>query len=142
MDKPEDRLNPCYTDAMTMSILSLHYDYHERAVALQGADGDGFADESRRGLGHGVLAGEAGFCWEPDRKMGWVHEVHVLSEVAPVRSRAARAAHREQARSYICCGPVNPEAEVRATLVPTWILRGTNKAVARVGAGNTGPKQM
>jgi hypothetical protein len=74
--------------------------------------------------------------------MGWVHEVHVLSEVAPVRSSAARAAHREQARSYICCGPVIPEAEVRATLVPTWILRGTNKAVARVGAGNTGPKQM
>ena len=100
MDKPEDRLNPCYTDAMTMSILSLHYDYHERAVALQGADGEGFADESRRGLGHGVLAGEAGFCWEPDRKMGWVHEVHVLSEVAPVSSSAARAAHREQARSY------------------------------------------
>lgn len=101
MDKPEDRLNPCYTDAMTMSILSLHYDYHERAVALQGADGEGFADESRRGLGHGVLAGEAGFCWEPDRKMGWVHEVHVLSEVAPVSSSAARAALDRPGTQYL-----------------------------------------
>lgn len=45
MDKPEDRLNPCYTDAMTMSILSLHYDYHLGAVALQGAYGESFADE-------------------------------------------------------------------------------------------------
>ena len=59
MDKPEDRLNPCYTDAMTMSILSLHYDYHERAVALQRAYGEGFADEGRWGLGHHELESKA-----------------------------------------------------------------------------------
>lgn len=52
MDKPEDRLNPCYTDAMTMSILSLHYDYHLGAVALQGAYRKGFADQRGGGNVH------------------------------------------------------------------------------------------
>jgi len=36
--------------------------------------------------------------------------------MAPVRSSAARAAHREQARSYICFGPVIPGRDVRAPL--------------------------
>ncbi|MEG8203459.1 hypothetical protein, partial [Pseudomonas sp. SF2] len=57
-------------------------------------------------------------------------------------SSAARAAHREQARSYICFGPIDPEAEARGLLAFTSISRGTSKAIARVGAGVTGPKQM
>jgi len=32
--------------------------------------------------------------------------VHALVFVVPVRPSAARAAHREQARSYICFGPI------------------------------------
>jgi hypothetical protein len=69
---------------------------------------------------------------------------HVIAAAfsPPVGSSAARAAHREQARSYICFGPVIPEAEARGPLASSSISGGANKAVARVGTGNTGPKQM
>lgn len=45
---------------LAMSMKLLHLDYHLGAIALQGAYGEGFADERRRGLGHGVLDGKAG----------------------------------------------------------------------------------
>ncbi len=47
------------------------------------------------------------------------------------RSSAARAAHREQARSYICFGPIIPGADARVPLALTSISWGTNRAVAR-----------
>ncbi len=49
------------------------------------------------------------------------------------RSSAARAAHREQARSYICFGPVIPGADAHVPLALTSISRGTNRAVACAG---------
>ncbi|HDS0962062.1 hypothetical protein ACF8Q9_13970 [Pseudomonas sp. TYF_15] len=58
------------------------------------------------------------------------------------RSSAARAAHREQARSYICFGPIIPGADARVPLALNSTSWGTNKAVARAGTGDTGPKQM
>ncbi|POF91427.1 hypothetical protein BGP83_01555 [Pseudomonas putida] len=64
------------------------------------------------------------------------------SFLAPMRSSAARAAHREQARSYICFGPIIPGADARVPLALTSISWGTNRAVARAGTGDTGPKQM
>ncbi|GLO45089.1 hypothetical protein PPUN109347_16520 [Pseudomonas putida] len=69
---------------------------------------------------------------------------YVVAEsfLAPVRSSAARAAHREQARSYICFGPVIREVEARVPLAYTSILCQANKAVVRDGTGDTGPKQM
>ena len=47
------------------------------------------------------------------------------------RSSAARAAHREQARSYICFGPIIPGADAHAPLALTSKSWGTNRAVAR-----------
>ena len=45
---------------------------------------------------------------------GWGGEVLAVGFLAPSRSSAARAAHREQARSYIRFVPVIPEALARA----------------------------
>ncbi len=46
------------------------------------------------------------------------------------------------ARSYICFGPIIPGADARVPLALTSISWGTNRAVARAGTGDTGPKQM
>ena len=44
------------------------------------------------------------------------HQVSATTQSAPVRSSAARAAHRRQASSYICFGPIIPEPLARAPL--------------------------
>jgi len=44
------------------------------------------------------------------------HQVAATTHSAPVRSSAARAAHRRQASSYICFGPIIPEPLARAPL--------------------------
>ncbi|MGB5957149.1 hypothetical protein, partial [Pseudomonas sp.] len=49
-------------------------------------------------------------------------QVHALSCSVPVRSSAARAAHRRQASSYICFGPVSPVPLARAPWVHDWRL--------------------
>ncbi|MDY7071029.1 hypothetical protein PshuTeo2_10710 [Pseudomonas hunanensis] len=54
-----------------------------------------------------------------------------MSCSSPMRSSAARAAHREQARSYICFGPIIPGGVARDPLAHGVILRFSNKAVAR-----------
>ena len=44
------------------------------------------------------------------------HQVSATTHSAPMRSSAARAAHRRQASSYICFGPIIPEPLARAPL--------------------------
>ncbi|MFF7106761.1 hypothetical protein, partial [Pseudomonas sichuanensis] len=55
---------------------------------------------------------------------------------------AARAAHRWQASSHICFGPIMPVRVPLPALVPTSIPRRTDKADSDDLAGVTGPKQM
>ncbi|MGE8385132.1 MAG: hypothetical protein ACN6PL_15835, partial [Pseudomonas putida] len=55
----------------------------------------------------------------------------VVAFVSPDRSSAARAAHREQARSYIFFGPIIPVGFARECLGCGSISRRADKAVAR-----------
>ena len=78
--------------------------------------------------------------------------MHAMTFSAPVRSRAARAAHRRQASSHICFGPVSPVNLPLPALVGPFDAEGIDSAfhsypVMRQGAraqwaGITGPKQM
>jgi len=61
---------------------------------------------------------------------------------APTRSSAARAAHRDQGRSYICFGPIIPEALARGPLFVPFDIEACVKGAGANGAGLTGPKQM
>ena len=63
------------------------------------------------------------------------------SFLAPMRSSAARAAHREQARSYICFGPIIPGADAHVPLALTSISRGQtgrSRAQAQFVSGRQG----
>jgi hypothetical protein len=71
-------------------------------------------------------------------EMSYGFKVFAVRVSAPLRSSAARAAHREQARSYICFGPVDPEATARGPLVLASISSRKNKAVACDGTDVTG----
>ncbi|MFF7062117.1 hypothetical protein [Pseudomonas sp. NPDC008258] len=68
--------------------------------------------------------------------------VFAMTFLSPVRPSAARAAHREQARSYICFGPVSP-APMRATalFVPPDI-EPDGKGPRASSSGIICPKQM
>ena len=60
---------------------------------------------------------------------------------APTRSSAARAAHRDQGRSYICFGPIIPEALARDPLfVPSDIEAGA-KVRARMAQDSLAPNK-
>jgi hypothetical protein len=56
------------------------------------------------------------------------HQVPATTHSAPVRSSAARAAHRRQASSYICFGPIIPEPLARAPWVYGWRLQKSGGA--------------
>jgi len=56
------------------------------------------------------------------------HQVAATTHSAPVRSSAARAAHRRQASSYICFGPIIPEPLARAPWVYGWSLQRSGGA--------------
>jgi len=61
---------------------------------------------------------------------------------APVRSSAARAAHREQARSYICFGPVSPVPTRATALFVPHDIEVSAKGTCASAPGIIGPKQM
>jgi len=61
---------------------------------------------------------------------GW--EVFAGGFVLPLRSSAARAAHREQARSYVCFGPIISVGFARERLGAWRDIASYNKAVARL----------
>jgi len=68
-------------------------------------------------------------------------EVSALSIPPPVRSSAARAAHRRQASSHLCFWPVIPVQLARVPLERDAVSKGTTKGPRANGSGVIGPKQ-
>ena len=61
---------------------------------------------------------------------------------ALLRSSAARAAHREQARSYIRFGPVTPVPTHATALFVRHIIEADAKGPRANASGLIGPKRM
>ena len=69
--------------------------------------------------------------WQPGKRWGgW--EGFAGGFVLPLRSSAAPAAHREQARSYVCFGPIIPVGFARERLGAWRDIASYNKAAARL----------
>ncbi len=64
------------------------------------------------------------------------HQVPAATPSAPGRSSAARAAHRRQASSHICFGPVTPASSALAPWVNGWRLQRSGGATFDI-QGNT-----
>ncbi len=115
-------------------------------LAMRRAGGARFAHHHKNQGMHTVALSQSAIAgvekW-PDVPVGWAGsgwQVHALSCSSPMRSSAARAAHREQARSYICFGPIIPGGVARDPLAHGVILRFSNKAVARGCHGHNWPE--
>jgi len=65
-----------------------------------------------------------------------------LVSVVSRKSSAARAAHREQARSYIRFGPITPASTRATALFVPRAIELEAKGPRAPASGITGPKQM